>query len=170
MKRILLLTSLLFVALYASAQSRFIPHIESQNAGEGTVTITQDIQLTKIINGDSALVDPTVKAKKEVDKTEGMGVVQEGRKAKIRGYRVQVYWGGSKQSDKIKAQQAGARVTALFPELEAYTSFESPHWRCRVGDFRDRREAASYLSKMRKANLAKDGMVVKSEIFVYQHF
>ena len=103
---------------------------------------------------------------KENTKVEGMGAITEGRRMKVRGYRIQVYWGGSQRFDQTKAIRAGSRVTSMFPELQAYTTFESPHWRCRVGDFRERKEAADYLAKLRKAKI-EGAMVVKSEILVY---
>ena len=87
---------------------------------------------------------------------------------KARGYRIQVYWGGSTRTDEANAKRAGAKVTTLFPELQAYTTFESPNWRCRVGDFVTRQEASDYLSKLKEARLAKDAIIVKSEVLIYQ--
>ena len=44
--------------------------------------------------------------------------------------------------------------------------YESPHWHCRVGDFKTRAEAADYVIKMRSLN--KEAMIVPSEIVVYK--
>lgn len=132
-------------------------HLTAKN-GKATVTVNQDSRLTQFVNGD--YYDPNEKEVVEVEK-----VLQ---KQKVRGYRIQVYWGGNKQTEKSKAQQAGYKVTAAFPELEAYTSFESPHWRCRVGDFTNQHEAAAYLAKIKKAKVAQDAIVVKSEIYMFK--
>ena len=87
---------------------------------------------------------------------------------KARGYRIQVFWGGSARIDQTNAQRMGTRVTTLFPELQAYTTFESPNWRCRVGDFVTRQEAADYLKKLKDAKLTDDAIIVKSEVIIYQ--
>ncbi len=129
-----------------------------KSSGKGTVKVVQDQRLTNFVNGD--YYDPAEREVVEVTK-----VVQ---KTKVRGYRIQVYWGGNKQSEKGKAQAAGYKVTSLFPELEAYTSFESPHWRCRVGDFANQQEANEYLAKIKKAKIATDPIVVKSEIYMFK--
>lgn len=157
MKNILFLLLFLSVALSSSAQERFMDHLTARN-GKGTVTVHQDYRLTKFVNGD--YYDPSEKEIMEVTK-----VVQ---KQKVRGYRIQVYWGGNQQSEKGKAKQAGYKVTTIFPELEAYTSFESPHWRCRVGDFTTHEEAEEYLAKIKKARVATDPIVVKSEIYMFK--
>ena len=154
-----LLSALLFLAisLSSSAQQRFMDHLTAKG-GKATVTVNQDQRLTNFVNGD--YYDPSEKETVEVTK-----VVQ---KQKVRGYRIQVYWGGSQQSEKGKAQQAGYKVTTLFPELEAYTSFESPHWRCRVGDFATQEDANEYLTKLKKAKVAVDPIIVKSEIYMFK--
>ena len=168
MRKLLFIVISCLIATHLSAQSKFMPELQSQKAGEGKVTVIQDPRLTDIINNDIDAYPEIAKVEeqKENTKVEGMGAITEGRRMKVRGYRIQVYWGGSQRSDQTKAIRAGSRVTSMFPELQAYTTFESPHWRCRVGDFRERKEAADYLAKLRKAKI-EGAMVVKSEILVY---
>ena len=84
---------------------------------------------------------------------------------RVKGYRIQVFFGSNQRSDQTKAQQVGSKLTHSFPELRAYTSFESPHWRCRVGDFTNREEANSYLRKI-KARGFSEAIIVRSEIYV----
>ncbi len=157
MKHIFIILLLFCTALSSSAQERFMDHLTAKN-GKGTVTVSQDSRLTTFINGD--YYDPSEKEIIEVTKVV--------HKQKVRGYRIQVYWGGNQQSEKGKAQMAGYKVTTLFPELEAYVSFESPHWRCRVGDFATQREAEEVLKKIKKAKIATDPIVVKSEILMFK--
>jgi len=144
-----------------SAQE-FIDHLTSKAMGQGTVTVHQDTLLDDIVNGKKQFVP-----EKKEDKKDLPGL-QTGKKMKARGYRIQVYWGGSTRTDEANAKRAGAKVTTLFPELQAYTTFESPNWRCRVGDFVTRQEASDYLSKLKEARLAKDAIIVKSEVLIYQ--
>ncbi len=136
-------------------------HLTAKNAGQGVVTVLQDSRLDEIVTGAKKYVAPV--KEKEVRRPG----IQTGKKMKARGYRIQVYWGGSSRTDQTNAQRSGSKVSALFPELQVYTSFESPNWRCRVGDFSTREEAAQYLKKMKEAHLTQDAVIVKSEVFIY---
>ncbi len=156
LRKYILTLAALLAAAAVDAQG-FIDHVESSAAGEGSVSVVQDQRLTNIINGQAGLDD--VKENDDFD-------VQVVRRQKVRGYRVQMFWGGSSRADQQKAQRIGTQVTSVFPELEAYTTFDSPHWRCRVGNFTTRQEAAQYLTKLRR--ISKDAMIVRSEVFVYQ--
>lgn len=175
MTRFLLALSfiLLHSALFNAAQAQgFMERLTKRVAGQGTVTVTQDQRLTDLINGNgqkktistsTAVVTPSVQ-----DEEPTTLPMPTGKKTKVRGFRIQVYWGGSQRTDQTKAQQAANKVSALFPEFQTYTSFESPHWRCRVGDFTDRNQAWEAMQRLREAGLAKDAMIVRSEIFIYQ--
>lgn len=144
-----------------SAQD-FIGHITSNVAGQGTVTVHQDTLLDNIVNGEKQYVPEKKEEKKDIPG------IQTGKKLKARGYRIQVYWGGSARSEQTNAQRAGVKITTVFPELQAYTSFESPNWRCRVGDFATYKEAEAYLKKINEAKLIKGATIVKSEVYIYQ--
>lgn len=159
-----IITILLFSSIFATLNAQeFMDHLTSKGTpGHGTVSVLQDPRLDEIVNGKKQYVAP-VKEKKE-----DMPGLQTGKKVKARGYRIQVYWGGSARADQTNAQRTGNKVTTLFPELQAYTTFESPNWRCRVGDFVNRQEAAQYLKKLKDAKLSQDAIIVKSEVFVYQ--
>mgnify|MGYP002852254126 CR=1 FL=1 len=125
---------------------------------KGTVTLHQDQRLTSIIDGtntSSLSFDETTLT----DKT--------GKKTKVRGFRIQVYFGASSKADQTKAQRIGSSINHSFNELDYYVSYKSPHWRCRVGDFATRDEAKEYLDKIKEAGYGKDAMVVESEIFIY---
>lgn len=154
---LILLTQAAGLELFAQ---RFTDHLQQKKAGQGSVVLIQDLRLTDILNGVQTVTDKT-----DEEPTEEAGV-QTGRKKKVRGYRIQMYWGNSQRSDQQKANQIGAQVSSTYPELQAYTTFESPHWRCRVGDFATREEAAEYLFKLRR--ISSDAMIVRSEIFIYQ--
>ncbi|MCM1311481.1 MAG: SPOR domain-containing protein [Bacteroides sp.] len=159
---------LFLLSIPAVAQTNFMEHLESKVNGQGTVTVLQDQRLTNIINGDAALNGNVGQQQTQTGEEEDLPVVNKGTKVKVRGYRIQVYWGGSQRTDQSRAQHAGTMVTTAFPELQAYTSFVSPHWRCRVGDFTTRQEAAEYLKKLCDMNMGSDAMIVRSEIYVYK--
>lgn len=150
------------------AQTNFMEHLESKVNGQGTVTVLQDQRLANIVNGNTILNSNTGQQQTQEGEEEDLPIVNKGTKVKVRGYRIQVYWGGSQRTDQSRAQHAGTMVTTAFPELQAYTSFESPHWRCRVGDFTTRQEAAEYLRKLCDMNMGSDAMIVRSEIYIYK--
>ena len=165
MKRLLSITlTFLMCAITMSAQD-FIDHITDKVEGQGTVTVHQDTLMDNIVNGKKQYVPEKKEVKQEKKDFTG---TQKGKRMKARGYRIQVYWGGSARTEQTNAQRAGARVTIAFPELQAYTTFESPNWRCRVGDFATYKEAEAYLKKINEANVSKGAMIVKSEVYIYK--
>ena len=162
MKRLLSLTLSIFLCTLTMSAQGFIDHLTSKAAGQGTVTVHQDTLLDDLVNGKKQYVPEKKEERKDFP------TIQTGKKMKARGYRIQVFWGGSARIDQTNAQRMGTRVITLFPELQAYTTFESPNWRCRVGDFVTRQEAADYLKKLKDAKLTDDAIIVKSEVIIYQ--
>ena len=161
MKRFLSITLILFMCIITMSAQDFIRHITSNVAGQGTVTVHQDTLIDNIVNGKKQYVP-----EKKDEKKDPLGS-QTGKKMRARGYLIQVYWGGSARTEQANAQKVGARVTILFPELQAYTTFESPNWRCRVGDFVTYKDAEVYLKKINEARLSKGATIVKSEVYIY---
>ena len=53
------------------------------------------------------------------------------------GYRIQVM----STIDRSKAMDAKARLMQLFPDYQTYLSYQSPYFRVRIGDFRDKNKA-----------------------------
>lgn len=53
------------------------------------------------------------------------------------GFRVQVL----STIDRAKAMEAKSRLMQLFPDYQTYLSYQSPYFRVRIGDFRDRQVA-----------------------------
>lgn len=163
----------LLFACAVSAQTKFIDRLTRVVAGQGRVTVNQDKRLTDLINEETSQPSAEANNKVEKDKEEEEDetpalVTPTGKKTKVRGYRVQIYWGGSNRTDQARAQRAANQVATLFPQYKAYTSFESPHWRCRVGDFTDRHDAVEALRQLKKAGIASEAMIVRSEVFIYK--
>lgn len=161
-RRLLPAAALICLSCLCARAQTFSAHLTHSNPGEGVVTLNQDQRLSNMVDygveGVQAATTDTG--------TDDTDPTTPGKRKKAVGYRIQVYWGNAQRDDREQAQRMAARVTALYPELAAYTSFRSPHWCCRVGDFSTRSEAADYLSKMRR--LSSEAMIVKSEIYVYE--
>jgi hypothetical protein len=91
------------------------------------------------------------------------------KRIRINGFRVQVYYGGNDQKSKQQARQMAERTKIWFEDLSVYTSFSSPHWICRVGDFQTREEAMEVLTAMRESGRFPRAIIVKSKINIYEH-
>ncbi len=161
LKKLLTLALLIIASNSLTQAQNFTESISNAVEGEGTVNIYQDPRLENIING----VDPVEQLKKEKNENRDDFSMTMGKRKRMRGYRIQVFWGGSTRNDQQKAQRLANQVRSIYPELDAYATFESPHWRCRVGDFISRDEAAEYLSRMRK--ISSEAMIVPSEILIF---
>ena len=57
------------------------------------------------------------------------------------GYRILVI----NTNDRAKASEAKARIYQQFRELPAYLMYQSPFYKLKVGNFREREEAEQYL-------------------------
>ena len=150
---------MLVAAVLCSRAQTFTEYLEQTSAGQGTVTLTQDPRLTEIVNGADIEM-----ASDEAPKNDFS--MHIGKRQRLKGYRIQVYWGSSQRVDQQKAQRVGAQVTASVPELRSYVTFSAPHWRCHVGDFATREEANEYLSKVKR--ISRDAIVVRSEIIQFK--
>ncbi len=90
--------------------------------------------------------------------------VMRGAK-RTKGFRVQVFSGGSKREDRVKAEQIGNRMKSAFPDQPIYTHFYSPRWVCRMGNFKTYQEAMAVCKKVRAMGY-KQASVVKGTISV----
>lgn len=84
---------------------------------------------------------------------------------KVKGYRVQVFAGGNSRENKIKAQNIGNQLKAVFPDIPVYVHFYSPRWICRMGNFRTYQEAQSVLSQVQKLGY-KQACIVSGKVTV----
>ena len=157
---IIILTFMAAIPAAMNAQGHFTDQLQANVEGQGTITLDQDPLLYDILNGIIDIPSTVSTTSKVAAITTATKVHQ-----KVRGYRVQVYFGGNQRANQTQAQKVGSKVTGMFPELRAYTTFESPHWRCRVGDFITYDDASAYMHKIKAKGIA-EAMVVKSEIYV----
>jgi hypothetical protein len=95
--------------------------------------------------------------------------VVPAKRIRVNGFRVQVYYGGNDQKSKVQARNMAQRAKIWFEDLPVYTTFISPHWICRVGDFQTREEAMEVLAAMRESGRFPMPIIVKSKINIYEH-
>jgi len=80
---------------------------------------------------------------------------------KIPGYRIQIYFATGRGA-KEGAESRVESFTEEFPETGAYISYFAPYFKVYVGNFRTKREAASYRLKI--LHKYPDAWIVKDQI------
>lgn len=68
-------------------------------------------------------------------------LINEAKKGKMKGYRVQVHFG----SEKAKALEVKSKFISQNYKESAYLDYQQPYFKIRVGDFRTKLEAYKFL-------------------------
>ena len=151
-----------------NAQQTFTDKLQEVVESAGRIVLHQEKNITDLVNG--ALKSSPSK-KKQVESQEHDSIasaavdsLSQGIRVKMNGYRIQVYFGDNSRKGKAEARAAGLRFRSSFPEHSVYVSFISPHWLCRVGDFRTNEEAREVLRQIREMGIFREAVIVKSKI------
>jgi hypothetical protein len=165
--------------LAAGAQTTFTEQLQQSNAGEGTVTVTQDASIEQLVNNPSTSAQPrnssqgnqsqTTTATTDYDLTPDTTSLDPHKKVmkgqKTNGFRVQVFAGGNSRNDRLKAERTGDEIKTLFPDEPVYVHFYSPRWICRMGNYRTYEEAHEILDKVKQLGY-NSAVIVKGKITV----
>lgn len=89
-------------------------------------------------------------------------------KVRINGFRVQLYSGGNSRIDKMRAQGMAQSAKGLFTQSSVYTQFISPHWVCRMGDFKTHEEAVTMLREVRATGRFPEAVIVRCKVNAWQ--
>jgi hypothetical protein len=89
-------------------------------------------------------------------------------KVRVNGFRVQLYSGGNSRQDKMRAQSMAQKAKALFTHSSVYTQFISPHWVCRMGDFKTHEAALMQLHEVRAAGGFPEAVIVRCKVNAWQ--
>lgn len=84
---------------------------------------------------------------------------------KIKGWRLQVYNGGNKRSDREKAEELGRKVKQHYPGMPVYVHFYSPRWMTKCGNFRTHKDAEPYKTALLNLGF-KNVSIVRQQIIV----
>lgn len=173
---------LLLISTVTYAQNTFLERLTRMEVGKGVVRIHQSAAITNLVNGitlashtltpprhdsPAAHTAPVVKRDSAYYFSVPADSMQQGTKVRINGYRIQIFSGGNSRQDKLNASNYAQRSKTFFPDIEVYTGFVSPHWMCRVGDFKTREEAMEVLQLMRETGRFPEAVIVKSKVNVY---
>ena len=144
--RKLVLFVLLLLLVDAGAQAQgIIRSLERTVPGQGKVTIHQDPRIEALIGMECPATG-------------------EQKVIKASGFRIQAYAGNNTRQAKNDADRVASRVKEYFPELSVYTSFISPRWLCRVGDFRSIEEADAMMRRLKATGMFKEVSIVRDQI------
>jgi len=71
-------------------------------------------------------------------------LVNEAKKGKMKGYRVQIHFG----SEKAKALDTKTKFMTSYHDVPSYLDYQQPYFKIRVGDFRTKLEAYKFLQEI----------------------
>ena len=143
MRRIFLITLILFCALATRAQSNIVTELERDVQGQGTVRVTQPQKLTELM---------------------GSMALRDGKPAQVEGYRVLVYSGNNSRAARDEANNMAQYMRENFPGAEVYVVFESPIRSCQYGDYRTREEAEAVMYRLKATRKFREISVKKTLI------
>lgn len=168
------------IVLSLSGQVKFTERLQQTEEGKGMVVLHQSSAITDLVNGTKAqgkssgtsstaasTTSPKTSTSSQVEDSTVVETPQTGVRTKINGYRIQVYLGGNSRQSKVEAQQMGARVKSIYGSMNVYTHFVSPHWICRVGDFKTYEEANEILRQLKESGRFNEATIVKSKVYTY---
>lgn len=156
-RKILLLLAYLIINLYfglyfANAQDTentlsedIFFHLKTSKIGEG-----------KIILSQSTVLNNLIAKHRQINKNLG--------RAKIKGYRIQIYRGVGSDA-RNKANNVSMKFMTNFPNFsqnQIYAIYETPYFKLRVGDYRNKNEAFEHLFKIKK--IFPEAYIVNSNI------
>jgi len=129
MKKIFLITIILFTISNLFSQQTTVDLLKtgifSGALPGGNVNITQDQRLQTIINNHIAA----------------------NQERPLEGWRVQIYFGNGSTA-KAKAESIKKEFLLAYPETEAYLVYDSPYFKVRVGNFRNKLDAEKFKIKI----------------------
>ena len=110
-----------------------------------TFLFAQDSSWRKIPDSNSVVVhkDPRLDMliKKQADINE---VTSRDARRNAKGFRLMII-NTNKRDEAIAAK---TKVYTYFPELKAYLLYQSPYFKLKVGNFKDRKEAEDYQKQL----------------------
>ncbi len=124
MKKTFVMVSLL-AAAFCYGQ---VPDTTTIPADTGTVIVHKDPRVDLLIKKQAQINEETSRDARRTDK----------------GYRLMIISTNSRD----EAIAAKTKVYTYFPELKAYLWYQSPYFRVKAGNFKDRKDAESYQKKM----------------------
>lgn len=125
MKKILVALSL-FIVFKSNAQDTAWKKTTDSNS----ITVHKDPRIDLLVKKQAQINEETTRDARKTGK----------------GFRLLVI-NTTKRDDAIAAK---AKVYTYYPELKAYLLYQSPYYKLKVGNFKERKEAEDYQKKMKR--------------------
>ncbi|MBR1889315.1 MAG: SPOR domain-containing protein [Alloprevotella sp.] len=173
----------LMIGLSATATAQtFTKKVQVPHANGGKLTIIEKGKVDTIIDNIPQTQPKQVPAEKKQPANESQDTTKlkeslsedqtpednvTTRQA-IDVFRIQIYTGGNSRQSKQRAEQIRQQCKSAFPELNVYVRFISPHWVCRVGNFRTRQTAQRYAQQIKNKKISYETRILSSKIYKKQ--
>jgi hypothetical protein len=118
---------LLFLSVIVSITS-YSQDINSDSADSSSVVIHQDPRLELLISKQMQINEVTSRDSRKVGK----------------GFRLMII----STSNREEAIAAKTKIYTYFPEMKAYLWHQSPYYKVKAGNFKDRKDAEAYQKKL----------------------
>lgn len=138
-------TTHIFLMLFLFSTVAFAQH--------STKTIIEDINTRKVGQGNVRVMqDETIDSRLALYNinTDTANVIRLSNE-RINGFKIQVFSGNNQNKSRSEAERKQSMIRSEFPQHQAETTFVSPTWRLRVGNFLTRAEAEEVMVEMKKA-------------------
>ena len=109
--------------------------------GLSITTFSQDTTASSIKVVKDPRIDILVKKQAQINEETTRDARKVGK-----GYRLLVI-NTTKRDDAISAK---TKVYTYFPELKAYLQYQSPYYKLKVGNFKEKKEAVDYQNKLKR--------------------
>ena len=108
------------------------------------VSVVQDKEMV------SLLYELNIQQDSRIDDLVNSHLKRNQQKGGIDGFRVEIFFSAGSNAREI-AERNKAEFLKNYPEIPVYISFQSPNFRLRAGDFRNRSEALKVKQQIQKA-------------------
>lgn len=138
------------ISSYAQDGGQIITELEKNVSGQGTIQIYADPEINNLIG----------KTNDNDDNNKTTTYV------KMHGKRIQIFSGNDPKTSKNEALQKEQLIKSAFPTLRTSVTYTAPFWRVRVGDFRTKEEADTFMRQIAQQypDLAKEMYIVSDEV------
>ena len=125
-----MMKTLLIAILFISTQSFGQDTIPVKQADTNSITVHKDPRIDLLVKKQAQINEETSREARRIGK----------------GYRLLVI----NTNKRDEAVAAKTKVYTYFPELKSYLIYQSPFYKLKVGNFKDRKEAEEYLNRLKK--------------------
>lgn len=121
-------------------------------AQDSTWALIPDSNSSVIVHKDSRL-DLLIKKQAEINE-----VTSRDARRYVKGFRLMII----NTNKRDEALAAKSKLYTFFPELKAYLLYQTPYFKLKVGNFRERKEAEDYQKRLN--TYFPDGVFIMNDI------